>query len=233
VVSVAVVIVVGVRAQSGEREVLGFEVGPSEDGAFCWRSFLRSLVARGFSGVRLVTSDSHQGLKGAVESVLQGASWQRCRVHFTRNALSLVPKAAQQMVGATIRTVFAQPDSESAREQWRRVSERFRSRFPRLSELIEEAEEDVLSYAAFSQEHWQKIWSNNLLQRVNKEVKRRTNVLGIFSNEAAVIRLVGAVLSEQHDEWQVSKRYFSTGSLAKLLERKEGAVLEQPELMAG
>jgi putative transposase len=233
VVSVAVVIVVGVRAQSGEREVLGFEVGPSEDGAFCWRSFLRSLVARGFSGVRLVTSDSHQGLKGAVESVLQGASWQRCRVHFTRNALSLVPKAAQQMVGATIRTVFAQPDSESAREQWRRVSERFRSRFPRLSELIEEAEEDVLSYAAFSQEHWQKIWSNNLLQRVNKEVKRRTNVVGIFSNEAAVIRLVGAVLSEQHDEWQVSKRYFSTGSLAKLLERKEGAVLEQPELMAG
>jgi putative transposase len=233
VVSVAVVIVVGVRAQSGEREVLGFEVGPSEDGAFCWRSFLRSLVARGFSGVRLVTSDSHQGLKGAVESVLQGASWQRCRVHFTRNALSLVPKAAQQMVGATIRTVFAQPDSESAREQWRRVSERFRSRFPRLSELIEEAEEDVLSYAAFPQEHWQKIWSNNLLQRVNKEVKRRTNVVGIFSNEAAVIRLVGAVLSEQHDEWQVSKRYFSTGSLAKLLERKEGAVLEQPELMAG
>jgi putative transposase len=141
-------------------------------------------------------------------------------VHFMRNALSLVPKAAQQMVGTTIRTVFAQPDTQSAREQWRRVSEGFRSRFPRLSELMDEAEEDVLAYAAFPSEHWQKIWSNNPLERVNKEVKRRTNVVGIFPNEAAVIRLVGAVLCEQHDEWQVSKRYFSVGSLAKL-ERKE------------
>jgi transposase-like protein len=230
VVSVAVVIAVGVKAQTGEREVLGFDVGPSEDGAF-WTSFLRSLMARGLCGVRLLTSDAHQGLKSAVAAVLVGASWQRCRVHFMRNALSLVPKAAQQMVGATIRTVFAQPDSEGAHEQWRRVSESFISRFPRLSELMNEAEEDVLSYSAFPQEHWQKIWSNNPLERVNKEVKRRTNVVGIFPTEGSVIRLVGSVLSEQHDEWQVSKRYFSAGSLAKL-GRKED-LTEQPQLMAG
>jgi putative transposase len=230
VASTAVVIAVGVKAQTGEREVLGFEVGPSEDGAF-WTSFLRSLVGRGLSGVRLVTSDAHRGLKGAVEAVLQGASWQRCRVHFMRNALSLVPKTAQQMMGATIRTVFAQPDSESARQQWRRISEGFRSRFPRLTELMEEAEEDVLSYAAFPVEHWQKIWSNNPLERVNKEIKRRTNVVGIFPNEAAVIRLVGSVLSEQHDEWQVSKRYFSVGSLAKV-DRREEQIAEQQQLVA-
>jgi putative transposase len=230
VASTAVVIAVGVKAQTGEREVLGFDVGPSEDGAF-WTSFLRSLVARGLSGVRLVTSDAHRGLKGAVEAVLVGASWQRCRVHFMRNALSLVPKAAQQMVGATIRTVFAQPDSQSARQQWRRISEGFRSRFPRLTELMEEAEEDVLSYAAFPAEHWQKIWSNNPLERVNKEIKRRTNVVGIFPNEAAVIRLVGSVLSEQHDEWQVSKRYFSVESLAKV-DRREEQIAEQQQLVA-
>ena len=142
--------------------------------------------------MKLVTSDSHRGLKSAVAAVLVGASWQRCRVHFMRNALSLVPKAAQQMVGATIRTIFAQPAAQSAREQWRRVSDGFRHRFSRLSELMEEAEEDVLAYASFPQEHWQKIWSNNPLERVNKEVKRRTNVVGIFPNEAAVIRLVGS-----------------------------------------
>jgi putative transposase len=231
VASTAVVIAVGVKGDTGEREVLGLDVGPSEDGSF-WLTFLRSLVERGLKGVRLVTSDAYRGLKGAIEAVLQGASWQRCRVHFMRNALSLVPKAAQQMVGATIRTVFVQPDAHSVHQQWRKVADGFRRRFPKLAELMEEAEEDVLSYAAFPQEHWQKIWSNNPLERLNKEVKRRTNVVGIFPNEAAVIRLVGAVLSEQHDEWQVSKRYFSAGSLAKL-ERKEGAVLEQPELMAG
>jgi transposase-like protein len=230
VAATAVVIAVGVNGQSGEREVLGLDVGPSEDGAF-WTSFLRTLVARGLSGVRLVTSDSHRGLKGAIEAILVGASWQRCRVHFMRNALSLVPKATQQMVGATIRTVFAQPDALSAREQWRRVSDGFRPRFPRLSELMDEAEQDVLAYASFPQEHWQKIWSNNPLERLNKEVKRRTNVVGIFPNEAAVIRLVGSILSEQHDEWQVSKRYFSAGSLARL-ERKE-ELTEQPQLIAG
>jgi putative transposase len=228
--STAVVIAVGVNAKSGEREVLGLDVGPSEDGAF-WSSFLRSLVARGLSGVRLVTSDSHRGLKGAIEKILVGASWQRCRVHFMRNALSLVPKAAQQMVGATIRTVFAQPDAVGAQQQWRKVADGFGGRFPKLAELMDEAEEDVLAYASFPAEHWQKIWSNNPLERLNKEVKRRTNVVGIFPNEAAVIRLVGSILSEQHDEWQVSKRYFSAGSLAKLERTEE--VTEQPELLAG
>jgi putative transposase len=148
-----------------------------------------------------------------------------------RNALSLVPKAAQQMVVATIRTVFAQPDAQSAHQLWRRISEGFRHRFGRLSELMEEAEEDVLAYAVFPAEHWQKIWSNNPLERVNKEVKRRTNVVGIFPTEGSVIRLVGSILSEQHDEWQVSKRYFSAGSLAKL-DRKEEHLAEQPQLVA-
>jgi putative transposase len=231
VASTAVVIAIGVKGDTGEREILGLDVGPSEDGAF-WIAFLRSLVARGLSGVRLVTSDAHRGLKGAIEAVLVGASWQRCRVHFMRNALSLVPKAAQQMVGATIRTVFAQPDAQSAHEQWQRVCDGFRHRFPRLADLMEEAEEDILAYATFPVEHWQKIRSNNPLERLNKEVKRRTEVVGIFPNEAAVIRLVGAVLSEQHDEWQVGKRYFSAESLAKL-ERKEDTIVEQLELIAG
>jgi len=148
-----------------------------------------------------------------------------------RNALSLVPKAAQQMVGATIRTVFAQPEAVGAHQQWRKVADGFRGRFPKLAELMDEAEEDLLTYAAFPGEHWQKIWSNNPLERLNKEVKRRTNVVGIFPNEAAVIQLVGSILSEQHDEWQVAKRYFSAGSLAKLERTEE--VTEQPQLMAG
>jgi transposase-like protein len=216
VVSMAVVIAVAVRA-TGEREVLGLDVGPSEDGAF-WLQFLRSLVARGLSGVRLVISDAHQGLKGAIAAVLQGAGWQRCRVHFVRNALALVPKSAAPMVAATIRTVFAQPDPVSAREQWRRVADNFRSRHERLATLLDDAEPDVLAYLAFPHEHWRQIWSNNPLERLNREVKRRTDVVGIFPNDAAVIRLVGAILAEQHDEWQIARRYFSAESLAKLTE---------------
>ncbi len=214
VVSMAVVVAIGVRA-SGEREVLGLDVGPSEDGAF-WLQFLRGLVARGLGGVKLVISDAHQGLKGAIAAVLQGASWQRCRVHFMRNALALVPKTAAQMVAATIRTVFVQPDAPAAREQWRRVADSFQSRFPRLAALLDEAEADVLAYLAFPPEHWRQIWSNNPLERLNKEIKRRTDVVGIFPNAAAVVRLVGAVLAEQHDEWPVSRRYFSAESLAQL-----------------
>jgi transposase-like protein len=215
VVSVAVVIAVGVRA-SGEREVLGFDVGPSEDGAF-WHSFLRSLVARGLVGVQLAISDAHQGLKAAVAAVLGGVSWQRCRVHFVRNALALVPKGMQAMVATTIRTAFAQPDAASAREQWRRVADGFRAKWPRLAALMDDAEADVLAYLAFPPEHWRQIWSTNPLERLNKEVKRRSDVVGIFPNDGAVIRLVGAILSEQHDEWQAGRRYFSAESLAKLL----------------
>ena len=214
VVSQAVVIAIGVRA-SGEREVLGWDVGPSEDGAF-WLVFLRGLVARGLHGVQLVISDAHEGLKGAIAAVLAGASWQRCRVHFVRNALALVPKTAAPMVAATIRTVFAQPDPQSAREQWRRVADGFRSRYPRLADLLDAAEPDVLAYLAFPAAHWRQIWSNNPLERVNREIKRRTDVVGIFPNTAAVLRLGGAVLAEQHDEWQVGRRYFSSESLAKL-----------------
>ena len=230
VVSMAVVLAIGVRS-SGEREVLGLDVGPSEDGAF-WHQFLRSLVARGLAGVELVISDAHQGLKSSIAAVLQGASWQRCRVHFVRNALALVPKAAAEMVAATIRTVFAQPDPDMARDQWRKVADGFRARYSRLAELLDDAEADVLAYLAFPREHWRQIWSNNPLERINKEIKRRTDVVGIFPNDAAVIRLVGAVLAEQHDEWQVGRRYFSAESLAKLT-RKEVAEIPPAVLAAG
>src|ERR671938_424571 len=158
VVSMAVVIAVGVNAE-GQREILGLDVGPSEDGAF-WLTFLRSLVARGLSGVQLVTSDAHEGLKGAIAAVLQGASWQRCRTHFMRNALALVPKGAQQMVAATIRTVFVQPDAASARETWRRVADQLRPRFPRVAQLLDDAEDEVLTYLNFPPEHWRQVWSN-------------------------------------------------------------------------
>jgi putative transposase len=228
VVSVAVVIAIGVRA-TGEREVLGLDVGPTEDGAF-WRQFLRALVGRGLGGVQLVISDAHQGLKGAIAAELQGASWQRCRVHFVRNALAYVPKGAQEMVAATIRTVFAQPEPEQARETWRRVADSLRGRFPRVAALLDEAEDDVLAYLAFPREHWRQIWSNNPLERLNREIKRRSDVVGIFPNAAATLRLIGAILAEQHDEWQVGRRYFSAESLAKL--RKEGPPHPSPALRA-
>jgi putative transposase len=215
VVSAAVVLATGVNATTGLREVLGLDVGASEAGAF-WLGFLRSLVARGLAGVQLVISDAHEGLKQAIAAVLHGASWQRCRVHFLRNALALVPKTAAQMVAATIRTVFVQPDGPSAHEQWRRVADGFRPRYPRLADLLDATEADVLAYLAFPQEHWRQIWSNNPLERLNREVKRRSDVVGIFPNAAAIVRLVGAVLAEQHDEWQVGRRYFSAESLAKL-----------------
>jgi transposase-like protein len=223
VVSMALVIAIGVNAR-GEREVLGLDVGASEDGAF-WLAFLRSLVARGLSGVRLVISDAHGGLKAAIAAVVHGASWQRCRVHWLRNAMALVPKSAQQMVGATIRTVFTQPDAASTREQWHRVADSFHGRFDRVTDLMDESEEDVLAYLAFPHAHWRQIWSNNPLERLNRELGRRTDVVGIFPNEAALIRLAGAVLAEQHDEWQVSRRYFSAESMA-LLEPKEVQPIE-------
>ncbi|HLZ25599.1 MAG TPA: IS256 family transposase [Ktedonobacterales bacterium] len=215
VVAQAVVIAIGLNAATGQREVLGLDVGPSEDGAF-WLAFLRGLVARGLSGVQLVVSDAHEGLKAAIAAVLYGASWQRCRVHFVRNALALVPKSAQQLVAATIRTVFAQPEPEMAQAQWRQVAAGFRPRYPKLATLLDDAEADVLAYLAFPPEHWRQIWSNNPLERLNREVKRRTDVAGIFPNDAAILRLVGMVLAERHDEWQVGRRYFSAESLAKL-----------------
>jgi len=214
VVPQAVVIAVGVR-MSGEREVLGVDVGPSEEGAF-WQQFLRSLVARGLQGVQLVISDSHACLKGAITRVFQGASWQRCKVHFMRNALSYVPKTAQGLVATTIRTVFAESDPARARAQWRHVADSFRDRFERLATLMDDAEDDVLAYLGFPPEHWRQIWSNNPQERLNREVKRRTDVVGIFPNAPAVLRLVGAILGEQHDEWQTGRRYMSAESLTKL-----------------
>jgi len=231
VVNMAVVIAVGLNAATGQREVLGVDVGPSEDGAF-WLRFLRGLVARGLAGVQLVISDSHHGLKGAIAAILQGASWQRCRTHCLRNVLSLVPKSTQQMVAATIRTVFVQPDVASAREQWCRVADQLRPRFPRVAQLLDEAQEEVLAYLAFPQEHWRQIWSNNPQERLNKEVKRRTDGVGIFPNDRAVLRLVGAILAEQNDDWQVARRYFSAESVAKLTTPSIADPLPSPALVA-
>jgi transposase-like protein len=222
VMSQAVVIAVGVTA-GGVREVLGVDVGPSEDGAF-WLRFLRALVARGLTGVQLVTSDAHEGLHQAIAAVVHGASWQRCRVHFLRNALALVPKSAQHLVAATLRTVFAQPTAETARVQWRQVADGFRGHWPRLAALLDAAETDVLAYLSFPAAHWRQLWSTNPLERLNKELKRRTDVVGIFPNPGAAIRLVGALLSEQHDEWQIGRRYFSAESMA-LLGQEDGPPL--------
>jgi len=215
VVSKAVVVATGVTA-TGDREVLGLDVGDSEDGAF-WTGFLRSLRARGLAGVRLVVSDAHAGLREAIGSVLLGAAWQRCRVHFLRNVLARVPRASAQMVLAAIRTVFAQPDAASCRAQLDEVADKLAPGFPAVATMLRDAREDLLAFAAFPVAHWRKVWSTNPLERVNKEVKRRTDVVGIFPNEAAVLRLAGAVLLEVHDEWQVADRkYLSEGSMALL-----------------
>jgi transposase-like protein len=225
VVSKAIVVATGVT-ERGDREVLGLAVGDSEDGAF-WTAFLRSLRARGLSGVRLVISDAHEGLKSAIRSVLLGAAWQRCRVHFLRNVLGQVPKASAQMVLAVIRTIFVQPDATSVRAQLDEVIERLAARFPRVSTMLADAREDLLAFSAFPQPHWSKVWSTNPLERVNKEIKRRTDVVGIFPDEAAVLRLAGSVLMEIHDEWQVAdKRYLAEGSMA-LLDRSGDDVAQE------
>ena len=219
VVSMALVVAVGVRA-TGEREVLGLDLGPSEDGAF-WLGFLRHLTARGLRGTQLVISDAHVGLREAIGAALIGATWQRCRVHFMRNVLSQVHKSAQPMVAATVRTIFAQPNQEEARRQLARVAEGLQGRFPRVSEMLLETEEEILAYMAFPTEHWRQIHSTNPLERLNKEIKRRADVVGIFPNHESVIRLVGAVLAEQHDEWAVGRRYFSQESMKKLGDRAD------------
>jgi len=213
IVNVAVVIAVGVNAE-GHREVLGFDVITTEDGAG-WLAFLRGLVARGLAGVTLVTSDAHPGLVDAVRSTLTGATWQRCRTHFMRNLLTRVPRSAQAVVATLVRTIFAQPDAASVWEQHARVVEQLTERFPAAAELLADAAPDVLAFTAFPKEHWRQIWSNNPQERLNKELRRRTDVVGIFPNRDAVIRLVGSVLAEQHDEWAVVRRYMSSESLAK------------------
>jgi len=224
VISMAVLIATGVKA-TGEREVVGVDVGPAEDLEF-WKAFLRQLVSRGLGGVRLVTSDSHLGLKQAVAEVLVGATWQRCRVHFMRNALATVPKLAQQMVAATLRTIFAQPDATSAQETVERVCRLFEKRYPQLVACLRDAETDVLAYYGFPVEHRRQIWSTNSLERLNREVGRRCEVVGIFPNRAALLRLAGAVLEEQNDEWAVGRRYFSTESMNKLFQPSNEEVVK-------
>ena len=224
VISMAVLIATGVKA-TGEREVVGVDVGPAEDLEF-WRAFLRQLVSRGLSGVRLVTSDSHLGLKQAVAEILVGATWQRCRVHFMRNALATVPKLAQQMVAATLRTIFAQADADSARDTVERVCRLFEKRYPQLVACLRDAETDVLAYYGFPVEHRRQIWSTNSLERLNREVGRRCEVVGIFPNRAALLRLAGAVLEEQNDEWAVGRRYFSTESMNKLFQPSNEEVVK-------
>lgn len=229
VVSRAVVIATGVTS-TGDREVLGIEVGDSEDGAF-WTAFLRSLRARGLSGVKLVISDHHLGLKAAIASVFIGAGWQRCRVHFMRNVLSKVPKASSEMVAAAIRTIFAQPDAPHVRAQADEISRMLAAKFPQVATMLVDATEDLLAFTGFPQAHWRKIWSTNPLERLNGEIKRRTNVVGIFPNDASVLRLVTAVIVETHDEWQVAeRRYLSEESMAKIYATDNNQ--EQPALEA-
>jgi transposase-like protein len=213
VVSQAVVVATGVAAD-GHREVLGFEVGDSEDGAF-WTAFLRSLKTRGLGGVQLVISDAHAGLKAAIASVLIGAAWQRCRVHFLRNVLAAVPKGHAEMVAAAVRTIFAQPSPVHVRDQLEVIAAMLGRQFPKVEAMLRDASDDVTAFAAFPVSHWKKIWSTNPLERLNKEIKRRTDVVGVFPNPAALLRLAGAVLVEAHDEWQVAeRRYLSEGSMA-------------------
>jgi transposase-like protein len=231
VVNVCTAIATGVNAD-GYREILGVDVFTAEDGA-AWTSFLRGLVARGLAGVRLIISDDHLGLKQAIAAVLPGAGWQRCRVHFVRNLLTRVPKSAGTLVATLVRSIFAQPDHAAVWAQHARMVEQLEERFPEAAALLAEAGPDVLAFATFPREHWRQIWSNNPQERLNKEVRRRTDVVGIFPDRAAIVRLVGAVLAEQHDEWTVaSRRYLSAESLkaaqAFVIEEKEVV----PELAA-
>jgi len=211
--SVCCVIATAVNSD-GHREGLGLDLVSSEDGA-AWLGFLRGLKARGLDGVKLAVSDSHEGLTDALATVLDGASWQRCRTHFMRNLLTRVPKSSQDMAAALVRSIFAQPDRAAVWAQHARVVEQLSERFTEASDMLIDAAEDILAFSTFPKEHWRQVWSNNPQERLNREIRRRTDVVGIFPNRAAVIRLIGAVLAEQNDEWQVTRRYMSAESLAK------------------
>lgn len=232
VVSKAVVVATGITATGG-REVLGLAVGDSEDETF-WRAFLTDLKHRGLSGVRLVISDQHAGLVKALRRSFQGAAHQRCRVHFARNLLALVPKSHKDMVAALFRTVFAQPNAGAVSQVWDQVRDQLTASFPKAGPLMDDAKSEVLAFAAFPRVHWTKLWSNNPLERINKEIKRRSRVVGIFPNEAAVIRLVGAVLADAHDEWQVhDRRYLSETSMALLAPQEADSDTEPAAITSG
>ena len=228
VVSRAVVVAIGINAL-GYREVLGnsfgegfaYAVGDSEAEGF-WRQFLGSLKERGLTGTRLVISDAHLGLTAAIKRMFQGSSWQRCRVHFLRNLLSHVPKAGQDMVAAAMKAVFVIQAPDQVRAHWQRVTEMLRKQFPSAVPVMEAGRDDVLAFLHFPQEHWRKVWSTNPLERLNKEIKRRTNVVGIFPNDPAIVRLVGSQLLEQQEEWQLERRrFFSEATMAKIPEPQE------------
>jgi len=214
-VNVCVVHAVGVN-RDGFRESLGVDVVTAEDGA-AWLAFVRGLVARGLAGVKLVSSDAHPGLVDAIAATLPGACWQRCRTHFMRNLLTRVPKSAQSFVATMVRTIFAQPDAATVREQHARIVAQLEQRFPDAAALLDEAGPELLAFTGFPKEHWRQLWSNNSLERLNKEIRRRTDVVGIFPDRASIVRLVGALLAEQNDEWQVARRYMSAESIAKAL----------------
>jgi transposase-like protein len=231
VCSRAVVVAMGVNAD-GRRELLGLQVGDSECEPF-WRQFLGSLRQRGLAGVRLVVSDAHVGLTKAVGRMLQGCSWQRCRVHFARNLLQTVPRAQQEMVAAALRSVFTQQNRTAVEEQWDQVSAMLAAKFPRAAELMASAREDVLAFRHFPVSHWRKLWSTNLLERVNEEIKRRTKVVGIFPNDAAITSLVGAVLLEQDEHWQLEgRRMFSLDSMAAIPPAADELPAAKPQLAA-
>jgi transposase-like protein len=211
-VNVHCLVATGVNAD-GHREILGVDVTSSEDGAG-WLAFLRGLVARGLSGVALVTSDDHAGLVNAIASVLPGASWQRCRTHYHRNLLTKVPKSAQPWVSTLVRTIFEQPGAASVRAQHAQVVKALEAKLPQAAEHLDAARDDILAFTAFPREVWRQIWSNNPQERLNKEIRRRTDVVGIFPSRDAIIRLVGAVLAEQDDEWTESRRYMGPEILA-------------------
>lgn len=221
IVSVAAIIAVAVNTE-GRREIVGLHIGPSEAESF-WSSFLKSLVRRGLRGVRLVISDAHEGLKAAISRVLTGATWQRCRVHWMRNALAYVPKGQHTMVAAALRQAFLQSDPAAARQTWRHVADQLRDRWSKLAGLMDDSEYDVLAYMGFPAQHRVKLHSTNPLERLNKEVKRRADVVGIFPAELSIRRLIGAVLLEQNDEYQLQHRYMQIEGMAEL------ASLDAPE----
>ena len=213
IVSVAAIIAVAANTE-GRREIVGLHLGPSEAETF-WSTFLKSMLRRGLRGVKLVVSDAHEGLKAAIRRVM-GASWQRCRVHWMRNALAYVPKGQQSMVSAALRQAFIQPDRAGARQTLRHVADQLRVKWPKLGAFIDDSEADVLAHMDFPTQHRTKVHSTNPLERLNKEVKRRADVVGIFPNEGAIIRLIGAVLLEANDEWQLQHRYMQTEPMAEL-----------------
>ena len=227
--NVVVVIATGVNAD-GHREILGVDVFTSEDGAG-WKEFLRRLVERGLRGVKLVISDAHRGLKEAIASELPGSSWQRCRTHFMRNLLNKVPRRAQEVVATLVRSIFAQPKRKEVLDQYQRVSDELEGMFPDAAAMLDEAKEEILAFSVFPKAIWRQIWANNPQERLNREVRRRSDVVGIFPNREAIIRLIGAVLAEYSDEWMISRGYMSFEVLEKAQQMSIDETGEDGELV--